>query len=236
MSIRKTTFAAVLTALLTLTPRVADAVPITDLFEGATLTAADKLFDDWSLLDVQTVNGASAVLSAVDVTPLTDDPLNPGVKFTTDGLALGTPFGHQGPSSASVRFSYSVQTISGEPLIKDNSLFLNGFTFDAGPQATITISETVTDALGAVLGTKVVFANSFDSPGSGDPDHFDFAEFDPRDIVFVETFVDIQGPGTNDGAVLAGFEQRFSQVPEPAAGLLAFLGLPLLRRARGRGA
>src|SRR5688572_32991832 len=37
-------------------------------------------------------------LNQINVTPLADDPLNPGIQFTAPLGALGTPFGHLGRS------------------------------------------------------------------------------------------------------------------------------------------
>jgi hypothetical protein len=211
------------------------AVPLSDLFQGATITADDKIFRDWTLLN-QEVNNGIINLTQIDVTPLIDDPLNPGVKFTAPVDGIGTLFGHGGGAFARLRFSFAVQTASGLPLIKDNSLLINGWIFDSGPLASITISETVRNAAGAALGTKSVVARPGDQPGSGDPDHFDSADFAPQSIVVVEKFIDIVGPGMNDGARLTMFEQRFSQVPEPSGMALASAvlacGLATRRRRR----
>lgn len=233
MSINRRTFLVILMGVLGFTPcaSMADPPPVLTLDDllgpgGSTLVANDKIFADWTLLEVQTTNGGMVDLTGITVTALEDDPLNPGLRFTANVPALGTPFGHDGPATASLRFSFSVATVSGDPLIKDNSLALTDFVFDAGPDATISISETIRDATGNLLGDKSVFAESSDFPNSGDPDHFDSAVFAPQSILFVEKFIDIQGPGDNDGAFLTSFEQRFSQVPAPGAALLAVLGLP----------
>ncbi len=207
--------ALVVLVLLTLATGVTRAAILSDLFGGDTLTVGDKLFSNWTLLGLQTQNGGTADTSRITVVGLSDDPLNPGLQFNAPVGALGTPFGHVGASSVQLRFGFSVQTINGQPLIKDNSLWLKDFVFDAGPNAIIRIGETIVDASGLQLGTKFVFAEPNDFPGSGDPDHFDSAQFSPQSIIFVEKYIDIVGPGDNDGAYLTQFEQRFSQVPEP---------------------
>jgi len=99
-----------------------------------------------------------ANLAQVDVTPLVNDPLNPGVQFVAPIGALGTPFGHQGPSSVHLVFSFNVQTTNQLPLIKDNSLLIDGYTFDSSPLATIQIAENIFGATGAPLGDKLVIA------------------------------------------------------------------------------
>jgi hypothetical protein len=216
----------VLSCWLIFSPAAAHAISLANLFLGDTITADDKLFRDWTLIDTQLVNGGVADYAQVNVTPLTDDPLNPGVKFTAPVGTLGTPFAHNGPSSVRVVFSFNVQTTNGLPLIKDNSLLLNGWIFDAGPLATIQVSEEVFDVAGNKIGDKVTLARPSDPPGSG---KLATANFAPQSFVHVVKTINIQGPGSNDGAFLTMFEQRFSQVPEPAtlalATLLMFAGL-----------
>lgn len=218
---------------LLLAPTVSRAVPLADLFQGQTITADDKLFRDWTLVDVQTTNGGVANFAQVDVTPLVDDPLNPGVKFNAPVGALGTPFAHQGPASVTAVFSFNVQTTNGLPLIKDNSLLLNGWIFDANVDASIQVSEEIFDASGNKLGDKRTIARPSDPPGSS---KLDVANFSPQSFVHVVKRIDIQGPGSNDGAFLTMFEQRFSQVPEPATlllgVLLALAGVTLAARRR----
>jgi hypothetical protein len=190
----------------------AQAIPLSELFQGLTITADDKLFSEWTLEGIDVVNGGVVDPTIIDVTPLEDDPNNPGVKFTTTIGGIGTPFNHIGPSSAKLHFSFRVETTDGRPLIKDNSLLINGFIFDASQDATIRITEMIEDESGNPLGDKGVLAESDDFPNSGDPDHFDSAEFEPQSVVIVHKWIDVQGPGDFDGAFLTMFEQRFSQL------------------------
>lgn len=199
----------------------ASAVSLDSLFQGGTIAVDDKIFDDFTATTVSASNGGFVNTANIDVTPLADDPLNPGLKFTAGFDDFGTPFGHNGNASVQLRFGFSVRTDDGRPLIKDNSLLLNGFVFDSGPNASITITETISDAAGTLLGDKSVMATIADQPGSGALNLFDLADFAPQSIVFVEKFINIQGPGVNDGVRLTMFEQRFSQIPEPAAWLIA---------------
>jgi hypothetical protein len=209
-------------------PATSGAVSLLDLFAGATVVADDKLFDGWTLINLQTTNGGKADLAGIDVTPLVDDPLNPGIHFSAPVDALGTPFGHTGPSSVSLVFSFNVQTTNQLPLIKDNSLLLTDWVFDSGPLAFIQVTEEVYDVTGAQIGQKLTIARPNDFPGSGNPDHFDQAVFTPQQLVHVVKRIEIQGPGDNDGAFLTGFEQRFSQVPEPGSLVLLVLGVGAL--------
>jgi hypothetical protein len=221
--------------LLALTPLRAEAVSLASLFQGQTITADDKLFSNWTLLS-QSTNDGMVDPTKIDVTPLVDDPLNPGVKYTAEFDALGTEFGHPPGAFARLRFSFTVATTSGEPLIKDNSLLVNGWVFDSTEAASINISETVRDGGRLARGTKNVVARPSDTPNSGNPNHFDTAEFAPQSSVDVETFIEILGPNTNDGARLTMFEQRFSQIPEPSSlamvGVLAIFSLARARRRR----
>lgn len=211
-------------------PATSRAISLAALFSGATVVADDKLFDGWTLIDLKTTNGGLADLHAIDVTPLIDDPLNPGLHFSAPIGALGTPFGHIGPSSVVLTFSFNVQTTNQLPLIKDNSLLLTDWIFDSSPLAYIQVAEEVSDVTGASIGQKLTIAVPGDVPGSGNPNHFDQAVFTPQQLVHVTKWIEIQGPGDNDGAFLMGFEQRFSQVPEPGSLVLLMFGLGALAR------
>ena len=217
--------------LFALMPIRAEAVSLAALFQGQTITADDKLFSNWTLLNQETNNGIVDP-TKIDVTPLVDDPLNPGLKYTGEVDALGTFFGHPGGAFARLRFSFVVETTDGRPLIKDNSLLVNGWIFDSTPAPTISISETVPNGGRLTLGSKSVIATPNDTPNSGNPNHFDSADFAPQATIDVETFIEILGPNTNDGARLTMFEQRFSQIPEPSSLMLAGIVVALFGLAR----
>jgi hypothetical protein len=212
------------------------ATPLSVLIrDKGTITANDKSFSNFTLVSSAVTNGGAANTGLIDVTPLTNDPLDPGLDFSASLGALGTPFGHQGPSSAFLSFSFDVQTIDQRPLIKDNTLRLTGFNIDAGPAAFILVSEDLTNAGGASIGHKLTIAQPGQTPGSS-TNHFDMANFTPINFVHVVKTISIQGPGDNDGAFLTGFQQRFSQVvPESsslALGMFAVGGVMLVARKR----
>jgi hypothetical protein len=211
------------------------AVPLTELVAGQVLTAHDKIFSNWQIISVVTEGGGVVSTGQIDVTPLIDDPLNPGVKFTMPSGAFGLPVTHLGAALAEIELGFTVRTASGLPLIKDNSLLINGFTFDAGPGASIQIFETVTDSAGGILGNKHAEARPGEIPG-GSPNHFDSADFAPHSLVQVRKLIYVEGPGMNDRGFLTMFEQRFSQVPEPGGLALALIAASyaLVRRS-GRG-
>ena len=197
------------------------AVALSALFQGATITADDKLFNNFTLTSTQSVNGGFADATQIDVTPLVDDPLNPGILFTAQFGALGTPSGHTGPSSVQFIFGFDVSTTNQMPLIKDNSLRIINWSFDSGPTASIQVSEQVFDAAGAPLGTKLA------SVTPQTQNLTDELQFTPRSFVHVVKQINIAGPGDNDMARLLVFEQRFSQVPEPHS-LMLFAGTSLV--------
>jgi hypothetical protein len=204
----------------------ARAATLAELFAGGSITADDKRFANWTLVTNATLNGGVVNLNQINVTPLADDPLNPGIQFTAPLGALGTPFGHVGPSRATLTFSFTVETTNQLPLIRDNSLLIDDFIFDAGPAASISIAETIFNLTGGALGEKLAVAHVGEVPGAN-PNHQDVAVFlAPQSSIRVVKAIDIDGPGTNDGAFLMGFEQRFSQVPEP--GFVVLAGVALL--------
>jgi hypothetical protein len=124
-------------SLMTATAQAQD-LTLADLFEGATITADDKVFSNWQLDDFTLGPTAAGSLDNIFVTPLEGDPLNPGVKFNIpNGLNTGNSF-------VVLQFSFDVATASGEALIKDNSLWLNGFTFVPGSTSgVINIFESI---------------------------------------------------------------------------------------------
>jgi hypothetical protein len=202
--------------------------------DKGTITANDKVFNNFALVGNSVTNGGVADIGQIDVTPLTNDPLDPGLDFAAPLDALGTPFGHTGPSSAFLSFSFDVRTADQRPLIKDNSLKLTSFTFDAGPGTFILVSEDLTNAGGSSIGHKLTFAQPGEQPGSS-PNHFDVANFAPTNFVHVVKTINIIGPGDNYGAFLKGFQQRFSEVPEPssfAIGMLAAFSIVLIAKSK----
>ena len=210
MKIRRLSCACLaLTAWSMVLAAEAQAVSLAALFQRATITADDKFFNNFSLTSSTSVNGGFADPTQIDVTPLIDDPLDPGILFTAQFGALGTPSGHTGPSSIQFTFAFDVSTTNQLPLIKDNSLRIINWSFDSGPLASIQVSEQVFDAAGLLLGTKLATV----TPQT--QNLLDTLQFSPRSFVHIIKQINIAGPNDNDMARLLKFEQRFSQVPEP---------------------
>jgi hypothetical protein len=216
------------------------AVPLSDLLDDGSLTAADKLFDQW----VVTFNGASDPefnfdYSLIDVTALNDGGFDPGPGINID-------FGSQMGVSGDGIYAYKDLTIGfhvstfGDELIKDNSLdlgspisFLTTSNEDGFVDTGAAVEEWVTDASGAQLAHKFIeFSNLDGQLTSNFPDH---AEFLPQDEIFVKKNFLVWATDPLETATLGGVEQRFSQVPEP--GTLAMFGLGLMGfafRVKGR--
>ena len=212
----------------------ARAVPLQSLFDGGVLAVDDKIFFDWTLINVVSTDPASDPdFAQIDVVPLGGQPLNPGIRFNASGQ-----FSVVDDNFLDVEFGFSVAVTGPQKLrIHDNSLELVDFDF-GGPGGAITIIETVFGPGGDVLAEKFVEAdnlfNSFDL--------VDEAVFRPQKRIDVEKNILLAGDFLGDSVSLNVFEQRFSQVvAEPPtllllAGGLAALGVAVRRRRKTAGA
>jgi hypothetical protein len=112
----------------------ASAAILQDLFDGATLTVNDKLFSDWTLVfvDVVDIGGGTAApaFSQIEVEPLADDPLNPGLMFNVNGQLRA-----QGFDILLFQFGFRVSTLDGSARIKDNSLSIEASFSEPGAGA-----------------------------------------------------------------------------------------------------
>lgn len=212
----------------------AAAVPLTDLFAGASIIAGDKLFDQWTLNLVDSSNDAfDPDLSLIDVTPLSDGGNDPG-----PGLAYnaGTELDLTGDSFFSfidLSFGFRVSTLGGG-LIKDNSLTLQQAVVTLTGNNGSFIEESVGTSPGLDdLASKLVEFSFLEGLGTTQITT-DTADFLPQSELFVTTNILIFADA-DERAGIFGFEQRFSQVariPEPASLGLMTLGLLLALRRR----
>lgn len=186
-----------------------------ELVSGGSIVINDKLFDNWFIEDFSTL---PVDIAGIDVLPLDDQAMNPGVQFNANGRLSTVGF-----DLIDLDLGFSVATLDGSAGIKDNSLEINGFTFGVGNVGGfIDIFEDIFDPSGVLLGDKFVTADNLSPPIL---DLFDSAEFPAQSVVFVEKLILVSGDDSGDTVSLDTFSQRFSQVPEPATIALLVMGI-----------
>lgn len=193
-----------------------DQCNLQELFDGGTITIEDKIFNDWSFFGGFIDKLVPPDFSLIDVIPLDDDPLNPGLKFNANGqLSIVDE------EVIEIDLGFMVTTLDGSTRIKDNSLALTDFEFGADSDAFINIDESVFDENFNRLGRNFVVADPF----AGNFGLFDSVDFAPQSSIFVTKNIFIQGNDSGVTGSINVFEQRFSQktVLEPSftLGLLA---------------
>lgn len=210
-----------------------------DLINGQSITAGDKLFDQWEVLfedlsDLSSVNTAN-----IDVTALNDGGLNPGPGLRFD--ILNDEFLVEGDdiyAYLDFMFGFQVTVLDPSLLIKDNSLDLTGAELVSPTSlASVFIEETIyTDiTLNDTLGVKDVELS--DVFGVVTDKAFDSAAFNPRASIYVTKNILVEAWDVGESANLLSFEQRFSQVtsvPEPASLWMLAVGLVMIGVRRKR--
>jgi hypothetical protein len=206
----------------------AQAVPLTDLLAGGSITVGDKLFDDWqeifqsSSLDffTHTVNTDNIDVTAVDDGGdfgLQFDILNNEFAVTGDDIYAFIDY----------TFGFRVSVLDPDYKIEDAwlredgslSVSLDGFN-DLG----FFTQESVGTAPGLDdLGTMYAEFSVLDDALTSDIE--DQVVFDPQSEIWVTKNLFIWSQDSTDTADFDSLTQRVSQVPEPTTLLLMTVGL-----------
>ncbi len=213
------------------------AATLTELFNGASITAGDKLFDNWSFDFYDSGDGRILNSDNIEVTPLNDGGMNPGPGLSFS--VLNGEFDVTGDgiyNYVDLTFGFRASVLDPSLLIKDNSLQLTSGSLAGGDDLGFYILESIGTAAGQDdLGTKdvefsMLFGNLYDKLT-------DSAAFMPQHEIWVTKNILVWSVLDTETASLQGFEQRFSQtvVPEPSTWAMLILGVVGLvgaRRAR----
>ncbi|MBN2338023.1 MAG: PEP-CTERM sorting domain-containing protein [Acidobacteria bacterium] len=221
---------------------IAQAVTLAELLDDGSITAGDKLFDDWELLDYESSQpDRSFNYGNIVVTPLNDGGLDPGPGLTFDILNQELwVTADENLAFVDLLLGFRVSVLDPGLQIVDGSLGgLDGsisYSMDGDNDVGFYIHETIgtfpwDDGLG-VNETEFSVLN-----GTETEDTTATAGFEPQNAIWVTQNIRVWATDT-DTARLNSFDQRFSQtqtvVPEPSTFALMFLGLAGLFVARNR--
>jgi hypothetical protein len=156
-----------LTLALVLAAGTAQAVSLTSLFDGASITAGDKLFDQWTpIFAGDSDPNFTFNLANIDVTALNDGGLDPGPGLQFDVLNNELQVTGNGDYAyKDLRFGFRVSVLPGlDVLIKDNSLeILEASATTSGDNGSFILESVGTAAKLDDLGTKEVEFSWLDS-------------------------------------------------------------------------
>jgi hypothetical protein len=217
----------------------AQAITLTDLLGGGSVTAGDKLLDSWEVLFQDSSDFAQVNTDNIDVTALNDGGLDPGPGLQFD--ILNDELGVIGDDIFAYRdfqFGFRVSVLDPDLAIKDVSLSYSayiGYTADGFNDNGSYIQEYVGTALGLNDLTDLSVEFSVLDDSLTDVNNV-AAGFNPRSEIWVTKNILVWATDSTDSAGIDSFNQRFSQttVPEPASIALIVLGLAGFGVARRR--
>jgi hypothetical protein len=155
--------------------------------------------------------GVAMPASGITVTPLTNDPSDPGFDFQADWTISGA-------GSADSLIFYDVSTLSGLPLINDESLTWAASTNNTGGSGVASLDEFL--CLSGEVGNCQVPIVHFGLRQSPVPSpQVDHVTFDPVNHVSMLKDVFVFATGTA-GATITDVTNRTSEVPEPGSVIL----------------
>jgi hypothetical protein len=220
--------------LLLVVPSAAQAVLLTDLINGQSITAGDKLFDQWAPIFQNTSDGHTVDTDNIEVTALNDGGLDPGPGLRFD--VLNNELAVTGDNAhIDFPFGFHVSVLDPKYKIKDASLgsmnaFI-GYTVDGVSDGVSDDGGYLVESLGTGAGRNDlgIVSNEFslldDVLTSKLSDSVAFA---PQSEIWVTKSIRVRAIDATHQAGLQGFTERFSQiaaVPEPSIWLLVTVGL-----------
>ncbi|MEJ2565121.1 MAG: PEP-CTERM sorting domain-containing protein [Gammaproteobacteria bacterium] len=220
----------------------AQAIPLTDLLAGQSVTAGDKQFDNFTVTFQDTSDLHTVNTDNIDVTALNDGGLDPGPGLQFN--ILNSEFNVTGDdiyAYTDFEFSYHVTVLDPTLKIKDISLGNYGaslsYTADGSNDLGSSIVEWAGTApglddlvsYGSLTNELSVLDNAPTSNLSAS------ANFAPQSDIWVTKDILVWSIDSTDTAGLQTFTQRFSQqtIPEPGTMFLlapAVVGLLAMRR------
>ncbi len=213
----------------------AQAISLSALFAGESITAGDKLFDRWAPVSYVSGDGRALNADNIDVSALDDGGMDPGpgLLFRVTGGEL-TVTGNGGYNFVDFAFGFRVTAPTGLA-IKDNSLALTDGLLRWTPHDPVdedlgfAIEEWVSDALVTDPADLDFISTEFSRlAGSSLSATTASSTFAPQPSIWVTKDILVWSVNETDTASLTEFTQRFSQEVVPEPGTLALVALAMV--------